>query len=103
MMDDLIEQKNYFIAIFTVALIGAVALVFKPDSQAIHVGIFWFLFLTTIAIVLLSVTIGALVLSLSWILTRKFSLRRFVNIAATVCILWTMVSIVSTILEVVKK
>jgi hypothetical protein len=96
-MEKIKEHKDYFIGMFITALVGAVAAVFGPNGDDLPIMIN--IPLTTVTVVIMGFTIGGLIVGISWIFTKTFSFTRLVRISTIVCVIWTISSVLSTMLN----
>ncbi|MFM7852913.1 MAG: hypothetical protein ACKO96_13585, partial [Flammeovirgaceae bacterium] len=55
--------------------------------------------LTTVTVVIMGFIIAGLIVGISWLFTKTFSFTRLVKIATIVCVVWTISSILSTMLN----
>jgi len=53
--------------------------------------------LTTVTAIILCAIIGGLVLGVSWIFTKNFTLTRFIKFSTVTSVLWTLSVILSTV------
>gem|GEM_PF-3593350 len=96
-MEQIKENKSYFIGMFITALIGAIAGVFDP--YRVDLPIIVNVLGTTVTVVIMGFIISGLIVGISWIFARKFSFTRLVKISTIVCVVWTVSSILSTMLN----
>jgi len=82
---------------FITALIGAIAGVFDP--YRVDLPIIVNVLGTTVTVVIMGFIISGLIVGISWIFARKFSFTRLVKISTIVCVVWTVSSILSTMLN----
>ena len=96
-MEHITENKSYFIGMCITSLVGAIATAFEPNGY--YLPILVSVPLTTVTIVIMSFAIGGLSVGVSWIFTKRFSFTRLVRISTVVCVVWTIVSILSAMLN----
>jgi hypothetical protein len=94
-MERIKEHKDYLIGMTLTCLVGAVVLTFGPNP--IDFPILIYIPLTTVTAIILCAIIGGLVLGVSWIFTKNFTLTRFIKFSTVTSILWTLSVILSTV------
>jgi uncharacterized membrane protein YozB (DUF420 family) len=96
-MEQINENKSYFIGMSVTSLVGAIATAFEPNGDDLPIVVS--IPLTTVTVVIMSFAIGGLIVGVSWIITKRFSFTRLVKISTVVCVVWTIVSILSAMLN----
>ena len=96
-MEKIKENKDYLIGLLVTSLIGSVALVFGPSQEDLPILIN--ILLTMVTAILMSFIIGGLIFGISGFFTKNFSFTRLVRISTIVCVVWTIFSVLSTMLH----
>ena len=97
----MIKYRDYWVALFISSAIGAIVPNLDkhgdslPFLASVLLGIFFLIILALVA--------GLVILAVSWIFTKDFSLLRFMRITATVSIVMTLIFIISLFLELSQK
>jgi len=94
-MEKIKEHKDYLIGMTLTCLIGAIVMTFGPNP--IDFPILVYIPLTTVTAIILCAIIGGLVLGVSWIFTKNFTLRRFIKFSTVTSVIWTLSVILSTV------
>ena len=94
-MEKIKEHKDYLIGMTLTCLVGAIVMTFGPNP--IDFPILVYIPLTTVTAIILCAIIGGLVLGVSWIFTKNFTLARFIKFSTVTSILWTLSVILSTV------
>ena len=89
------EHKDYLIGMTLTCLVGAIVLTFGPNP--IDFPILIYIPLTTVTAIILCAIVGGLVLGVSWIFTKNFTLTRFIKFSTVTSVLWTLSVILSTV------
>jgi hypothetical protein len=89
------KYKDYLIGAIISILIGATALVFQPTSDQFALPIQ--IILGALTALIICSLIAVIILAVSWIFTKNFSLFRFIKIGTIVCVIWSLFSIISLI------
>ena len=92
-MEGIKEHKDYLIGFLLTCLVGATLLALGPNT--IDLPLLVYIPLTTVAAILLCAIVGGLVLVVSWIFTKTFTLRRFIKFSTVTGVLWTLAVILS--------
>lgn len=91
------QHRDYIIGAIVSVFIGATALAFQPNTDPFPLPIQIFL---GAAFTLLACSLIALViLGVSWLFTKNFSLSRFIRIGTIVCVVWSMLSVLSFVMS----
>ena len=96
-MEKIKEHKDYFIGMSIISLVGAIAVAFGPNGDDLPIIIN--ILLTTVTVIVIGFIVGGLILGISWIFTKNFLFTRLVRISTIFCVVWTISSIISTILN----
>jgi len=94
-MEKIKEHKDYLIGMTLTCLVGAIVMTFGPNP--IDFPILVYIPLTTVTAIILCAIIGGLVLGVSWIFTKNFTLTRFIKFSTVTSVLWTLSVILSTV------
>lgn len=93
----MMKYRDYLIGNIVSVLIGATALALQPTSDK---------FILPVQIILGALTalagcslIALVILGISWIFTRDFSLARFIKIGTIITIIWSLLSVISVIMK----
>lgn len=89
------KHKDYLIGAIVSVLIGATALAFQPTSDQFVLPVQ--ILLGALAVLIICSLIALIILGVSWIFTKDFSLFRFIKIGTIVCVIWSLFSIISLI------
>src|SRR5690348_12447326 len=93
-MEQLRQNKGYIFAVLILSLIGGIWSSFYPqvaDSIILHA------LLTTLIAIAMNCLIGFLILLISWIFTRKITVKRFLIFSTIICAIWVLLPIVNSI------
>jgi hypothetical protein len=96
-MEQIDQNKSYFIGMSITSLVGAIATAFEPSGVDLPIVVS--VALTAVTVVIMSFAIGGLIVGISWIFTKRFAFTRLVRISTVVCVVWTIVSILSAMLN----
>lgn len=94
-MEKIKEHKDYLIGMTLTCLVGAIVMTFGPNP--LDFPILVYIPLTTVTAIILCAIIGGLVLGVSWIFTKNFTLTRFIKFSTVTSVLWTLSVILSTV------
>ena len=89
------EHKDYLIGMTLTCLVGAIVMAFCRNP--IDFPILIYIPLTTVTAIILCAIVGGLVLGVSWIFTKNFTLTRFIKFSTVTSVLWTLSVILSTV------
>lgn len=89
------KHKDYLIGAGVSVLIGATALAFQPTSNQFVLPVQ--IMLGALAALALCAVLAVIILGFSWIKTKDFTLFRFIKIWTIVCVVWSLMSIISFI------
>lgn len=90
-----IKHRDYLIGAGISVLIGATALAFQPTSNQFALPVQ--IILGTLAALALCAVLAVIILGISWIVTKDFTLFRFIKIWTIVCVVWSLMSIISLV------
>jgi hypothetical protein len=99
-METLKANKDYIFGTLITALVGAVASVFGQDET--DLPIVFEVLLAMVILIPLSIGLAATILGISWIFTRKFSIVRLIKITTIICVVWTLSSVLSAVLNMAR-
>ena len=88
------EHKGYLLGMLVAGLVGGTVLAFGKST--IDLPILIYIPLASLTAILICALIGVLILGVSWVSTKNFSLTRFIKITAVTCVIWTLTVILST-------
>ena len=94
-MERIKEHKDYLIGMTLTCLVGAIVMAFGP--KPIEFPILIYIPLRTVSAIILCAIVGGLVLGVSWIFTKNFTLTRFIKFSTVTSVLWTLSVILSTV------
>lgn len=89
------KHKDYLIGAIVSVIIGATALAFQPTSDQFALPVQ--IILGALTALIICSLIALIILGVSWIFTKDFSLFRFIRIGTIVCVVWAIFSILSFI------
>jgi hypothetical protein len=98
-MERIKEHKDYLIGMTLTCLIGAIVMTFGPDP--IEYPIVIYIPMRIVSAIIFCAVIGGLVLGVSWIFTKNFTLTRFVKICTVTSVLWTLSVILYTVKSII--
>jgi hypothetical protein len=99
-METLKANKDYIFGTLITALVGAIALVFGQDET--DLPIVSEVLLAMVILILLAIGLATTILGISWIFTRKFSLVRLIKITTIICVVWTLSTVLSAVLNMAR-
>jgi Na+/H+-dicarboxylate symporter len=99
-MDFIKENKSHIIGIFITILIGAIVDSFSSESY--NTPLVENLLMSIAVILTASLVIAGLIVGISWIFTKRFSMTRVIKIMSIVSFMWTTSSILSAMFDFVR-
>ena len=87
------DYKDYWIGFLGAAVTGGIVLALHPDNNDFPLIVE--ILLGMMMLLLFSFIIALPILAISWIFVREFRLFRFIRISVIVCVVMTLVQIIS--------